>query len=217
MRGVSASPNSSCSFTASTGDSGSPWSSSAYSMPRCMPDGTSIRVGTSRSMRWRAFQSIPDFKASDKSSDVNASSRVLPANAGSSQASSDASSASSDRSGSPSSGSHARRHCARTRHCDSASPHGSADSPSSRTASANARAACCGLARPTGFDDNTMPSKRSMRSLTSARFSASQRTSSPSRKCAANSSRSIASSTGAPRSSSESLASKRNSLATIHG
>ena len=182
-----------------------------------MPEGTSIRVGASCSMRWRCGQSIADFNAASSSPSSSASSRVLPAKAGFSQSSSAASNAASERSGKSSSGSHTRRQRTRMRHCDRASLHGRTSRPSSRTASVKACAARSGSTRPADLLDSTMPSKRAMRSLSNARFDASQRTSSASRKCAVNACRRYVSSTGAARSSKASLASKRSSLATIHG
>ena len=186
-------------------------------MVRSMPDGTTMRVGASASMRWRIAQSMPDFKASLNASSLKASSRVLPANAGFSHVSRCASSASSDRSGSDRSGIHTRRQRTRARHCASASRHGSASMPSARTASVSACAACAGSTRPAGRASSTMPSKRCTRSAISARFASSQRTSSRSENRAAKSRRNRVSSTGAARSTFASFASKRRSQATIHG
>ena len=106
---------------------------------------------------------------------------------------------------------------ARARHCDNASLHGNAPNPSSRTASTSACWARCGSTRP-----RVSTRARCRRSVRRARR--------PARACPhpahprrlrGNARRipraASSSSTGAPRSSKASFASKRSSPATIHG
>ena len=177
-----------------------------------------MRIGASASMRRRRFQSTVACNAFAKSPASSASRRVLPANAGSSQASSVASNAASDRSGKPSSGAHARRQRTRARHCCSdfaprqrVEPefaHGIGQCArglrridAARRAciehdAVEARSRCATSARRVGVPAHGVFARRNVPGSRGA---------------------TRASSTGAPRSSKASFASKRSSLATSQG
>ena len=183
-----------------------------------MPEGTAIAVGASRSSACRCGQSSKPRSASASSLRVE---RVQPRLARPAPAAASrvvASSASSDKSGRAERRLPARRQRTRSRHCRSASVHGNASRPSSphRIGERLGRQRRIEPAGRPRFEHDAIeaPLAPRLQARAPARPSARNRAR---RSAAGNSRCSRASSTGAPRSTSESRASKRSSLATIHG
>ena len=164
MRGVSASPNSSCNFTASTG--GSP---GEYRNRIREPLGTRRWVGASSFSRTRPRPSTKPCKAAAKSSRCRCSRRVTPSSHGPSQPSRCAASQASDRSGQSSSGNQWRSEAIRARQSCNSAVHGRLSRPSWRTPASIARRSASGSASVSGPPSITSaPNRRSRRATTAA-------------------------------------------------
>ena len=208
-RGVSASPNNSCSFTASTG--GAP---GRYSSLRVLPLGTRSSVGASCSsaVRWRWSSASRNALPSSSASTCDA--RAQPTRRGSSHCSIVAASASSEMSGRPSSGAHARSESTRACHWRRFSLHGSAATPSVASPSRNRRAVSASRGTARVLRASCIASNRSTAAASTARVSAFHASCVSATKRCGNVARSHASSTGAARRIVLSRSSKRSSAIT---